>query len=623
MSGRFLPPFFGLIGLSVAVALYQSQEMMHVVWDSASAIPEKGAPPSAVPVKKTVQAMRSVAQDPQSTGNEHFDLIFWSNEPILVGNGVDRDSLVISRSVPRSHKVEGIRVDFRLCNGTCPTRPQGLSQKQIEAHIQFRRNVDRELQIHTTGSDRDDHKRLIRLDMLEVITFWSDKCQQHIPVEYPQSSLRVTWCDGKVRLCPVPCPQNRPDMEYSYLRDQNDQICKSSHPDDIPPTRLFGSCGCEGTCFTPEAGQHNSTWPWKNASQRDWFLPHWNSYVKTKKVHLQAEQWEAQRRNSPGWRRYEARFACPKNPPEPTPRPIVGAYLHHLYYIPEAKLIFCGIPKVGVTEWVKFFRYALGAKDYLSLPHYKEDRMDFLMKKLEYSKAEELWNDPTWTKAVFFRNPFERLLSAYMDKFVGNSYTQKIFNIGNLTAPKSERPVLAFAQFVDRIADTSPTSDNCQNPNGLSACTDPHWGPQMMMCGLDYWMPKFDFLGSFDHISEHTKILLDRVGLWDKYGATFDDGRHSNQSSHMCVVPPPQRDSNFTVLGFNQRGPTRNGKTDHATGSQSRFDELYTPDLIAKVRQAYALDFAVWDEISAKTATDVAKGSDLKVVRDYCTESHE
>ena len=116
-------------------------------------------------------------------------------------------------------------------------------------------------------------------------------------------------------------------------------------------------------------------------------------------------------------------------------------------------------------------------------------------------------------------------------------------------------------------------------------------------------------------------MLLERVGMWEKHGRTFDDGSQSKYDGGYCCVPPPTRDANVTVHGgFNQRGPSRSSSGEvHATGSQSRFHELYTPELIAKVRKAYALDFAVWDEISSKKdVKDVAKGSELKVVREYC-----
>ena len=40
-----------------------------------------------------------------------------------------------------------------------------------------------------------------------------------------------------------------------------------------------------------------------------------------------------------------------------------GAY-QHLILFTEAKLVFCGIPKVSITQWLQFLRFTFGAKDY-------------------------------------------------------------------------------------------------------------------------------------------------------------------------------------------------------------------------------------------------------------------
>jgi hypothetical protein len=52
-------------------------------------------------------------------------------------------------------------------------------------------------------------------------------------------------------------------------------------------------------------------------------------------------------------------------------------------------------------------------------------------------------------------------------------------------------------------------------------------------------------------------------------------------------------------------------------------NEFYTPDLIEKVKRAYALDFSVWNEISNKSVNEISHGKDLKVVREYCSGSVE
>ena len=283
-------------------------------------------------------------------------------------------------------------------------------------------------------------------------------------------------------------------------------------------------------------------------------------------------------------------------------------------------------PQAGVTEWAKFLRFSIGARDYLSLPHYKADLNAFLLGNLERSRAMAMLEDPSWTKAVIFRNPLERLVSAYQDKIVRKRYTQKIFKIGSLT--DENRTVLSFSEFVDKV--TSSASDgihsNCTYPHGLSACTDPHWKPQLMMCGLDYFLPKFDFVGNFDFVAEHTKALLEKVGVWDTWGRNFGDGGKGGEGATAGTIcsmpPPPERNPTNDIggtYGFNQRGPSTTAQYVHQTDSRTKMDELYTPELIEKVRQAYALDFAVWDEITKKPISEISYGKDLNAVREYCS----
>lgn len=91
----------------------------------------------------------------------------------------------------------------------------------------------------------------------------------------------------------------------------------------------------------------------------------------------------------------------------------------------EHRFLFCGIPKVGLTEWLHLFLRVTGDSawnttrpwDYV---HYTAKRQAFSMKKLQISaqRWDEIMRDPGFVKAVFLRDPAERILSAFMDKFV-------------------------------------------------------------------------------------------------------------------------------------------------------------------------------------------------------------
>ena len=119
----------------------------------------------------------------------------------------------------------------------------------------------------------------------------------------------------------------------------------------------------------------------------------------------------------------------------------------------NSNLLFCGIPKVGITQWLQFLRFVnLDARDYQALPHYKNDRLAFRFQRLPLSRQTEIWYNKNnnsnfksksrkkWTKMIFIREPTERLLSAYIDKI------KRQYNI-------------TFTEFVDFLDTPNITKD--------------------------------------------------------------------------------------------------------------------------------------------------------------------
>ena len=508
------------------------------------------------------------------------EVTIWTKEPV-------KTKYIVTR------KLEGtfqkiIQVHFRTCipskNGDCPsTTPQ-------EAHNEsaFIVNNASSIVLYERNETRSSQslwleKRRMNSNVISL-SYWSSALKRHVVfVRGKKIAVRSCSADG----CPKVCLRKKGRFPYEW--DSRDLLCKSTDP---TVQRYGGFCDCRTTCYTPQANEPNSTWPWKDDSERNFFHPpgekrfkfwEFREGIRKRKKHV-----------------YTPRFAC-KNASQSSlelPRPIFVSGENHFFFIPEAKLMFCGIPKVGISEWLKFLRFTRGARDFLSLPHNKHDRIEFLVSSLSIEKAQELLNDPSWTRAVFFRDPAERLLSTYFDKIIGEEYMRTKFN----------RDTMTFAEFIDLISSNETRHMRF----------DPHWRPQTMICGLDYLLPHFDFVGSLDHVAEHTKLLLDRVGIWETYGAKYDDGkdlktRHASQ----CAVTLEVDGKHRNATGFNQRGPST-ADHDHSTGSKNLLDEYYTPELLAKVRKLYYLDYAVWDDLQRRGASDVPKGSDLHVVQSYC-----
>lgn len=154
--------------------------------------------------------------------------------------------------------------------------------------------------------------------------------------------------------------------------------------------------------------------------------------------------------------------------------------------IPKHKLIFCTIPKVGSSGWLKLLRRMEGFPDWRFNPYVVNHGIDGLRKLYDYSREEAaaMLNNESWTKVAVVRDPAHRLLSAFLDKIAGsndspyqlNLYSQRLYKL-----PVSRFQNESFSDFVDRV-------ELAAYENSL----DQHWQLQSKHCDLEAWLPKYD-----------------------------------------------------------------------------------------------------------------------------------
>lgn len=360
------------------------------------------------------------------------------------------------------------------------------------------------------------------------------------------------------------------------LQLDNTTICCEN---GAPSQRL-----AEATCYTERACFENTTFPFASLQQANYFRRADSSNTTLVKQHRQA-CFAASHGSlvNTSW--------CSKNQPVPYPRGCSKFNMgtrsgpwDRVYLFVDAQLAFCGVPKAGITRWLSFLRFTFGAKDYLSNPYYKEDIKGFHLDEMRPSVVEEVLTSPNWTRAILIREPAERLLSAYLDKVQNKP---KLFGM-----EKGEK--VSFELFINSLQ-----SDNWW-------FTDPHWRPQAYSCGIGHDITSMDFVGSLDKVGLHTKKLLDMVGLWESHGKYYQTS--ANMTDHKVAGPPFARyqpDPPLTdTLGFQQIEQTDH----HAKGSQSLMEEYYTPELLAKVKYLYWMDYQLYDVLQS---TDKTSGSDI------------
>lgn len=161
------------------------------------------------------------------------------------------------------------------------------------------------------------------------------------------------------------------------------------------------------------------------------------------------------------------------------------------------KILFCYIPKIACTQWKTVMaslddtetkRSIHDARNFKFLDDYPEDEVQRMLK--------------TYFKFVFVREPFERLLSAYLDKFHSgdpafhNNFGRKIIRRYRPRGNPEEKNV-TFDEFLNYVINIG---------NGY---WNEHWQTYDKLChpcGIQY-----DFIGRFENLEEESNFVLSGI----------------------------------------------------------------------------------------------------------------
>ncbi|XP_070548227.1 carbohydrate sulfotransferase 11-like [Ptychodera flava] len=217
---------------------------------------------------------------------------------------------------------------------------------------------------------------------------------------------------------------------------------------------------------------------------------------------------------------------------------------YSLYFLPkyaifnrEHKLMFCGIPKAGVSSWKKVFLQLEGIYNGIfnssaDLHHYfvhHNDKQKY--NYLRYSPYDERKNIvDTYLKFTSTRNPFERLLSAYRQKFEEKNVFNKGFR--RKFGPKisarsrnfnSEEDTVTFPEFIDYILHQYKSHSF---PNI-------HWAPMHKLCHPCHI--NYDMVVKFETLQADARHLLQLANISNI--VEFPEGdTHATNSSHSAKL---------------------------------------------------------------------------------------
>ena len=180
---------------------------------------------------------------------------------------------------------------------------------------------------------------------------------------------------------------------------------------------------------------------------------------------------------------------------------------HHIIVSEKYKLLYCYIPKAACTQWKKIFLIlndkTQGIHRNEHEKYHEKWRFNYLG---QYSDEAIRTRLRHYYKFLFVREPFERLLSGFEDKFVSNiwnwaetsRHTSEMLNRYRQQHPNATNDI-TFTKFIYYVLSLT---DGARNE---------HWKSYEGLChpcAVDY-----DFIGHFENLEQEAPYLLKKTGL--------------------------------------------------------------------------------------------------------------
>lgn len=194
--------------------------------------------------------------------------------------------------------------------------------------------------------------------------------------------------------------------------------------------------------------------------------------------------------------------------------PITHANVFFFFF----QLLYCQIPKVASTTWRRIFIVLSGkvdTRDPMTLSsndvHHKYDQ--HLTHLQEFPDDEIQYRLNNYFKFVFVREPFERLLSAFKNKFQANTNSSIYFrtNFGTKIIEKYRQNPLTittgsnvtFEEFINYLTDPNKTIP-----------MNEHWERFHKLCH-PCWI-QYDFIGNLETLDEDSQYILEKNSISEK-----------------------------------------------------------------------------------------------------------
>ncbi|XP_025865948.1 carbohydrate sulfotransferase 8 [Vulpes vulpes] len=202
------------------------------------------------------------------------------------------------------------------------------------------------------------------------------------------------------------------------------------------------------------------------------------------------------------------REACAKYRASSSRRAVTPRHVSRIFVEDRHRVLYCEVPKAGCSNWKRVLMVLAGLASSTADIQHNTVHYGSALKRLDtFDRQGILHRLSTYTKMLFVREPFERLVSAFRDKFEHpNSYYHPVFGkaiLARYRANASREALrtgsgVRFPEFVQYLLDV-------HRPVGM----DIHWDHVSRLCSpclIDY-----DFVGKFESMEDDANFFLSLI----------------------------------------------------------------------------------------------------------------
>lgn len=249
-----------------------------------------------------------------------------------------------------------------------------------------------------------------------------------------------------------------------------------------------------------------------------------------------------------------------------------GPWDGSILVIEAARVVFYPIAKVANTS-VKDWALRLAGYDGDLPVHTLLDSGQIQMQARQHSERrfDAIMRNPDWARVAILRDPLDRLVSCYLDKFVRNRSSEGVLHH---TAPVYRFVFGDDAPAREQIAEGITFRQFCHYINlSPRGAMDPHWAPQSRYLETFRW----DHLFRIEQIDAFERFILDRCAPEQRHirlGQRNAAPIHPEPSDRLLADIAPRHLSQLSSL------------------SKANF---LAPDIVDFVRDYFALDYGLLD----------------------------